>query len=248
MLRRASLALFVLALGFAVACGRQVTPSPTFNNNLAGTVTIKFRTAAPFDFTQFNYWIVFNTSGQGGEPYAPSLTQGNYKNYSYAFVIGASTGATGTLLPVLLQFYVVPGVGIRTQQFNVNPSLTSLLIFARSQLALPPPTAPTNTPNPGPTPTPSPSPTGTGGPTSAPSPVSSPTAQSQSTWFANLFITDANNRVLDALGLGPTDQSFTAGAFDVNSLNQIVYSQPAELNPPPNPASQLAGVEIDNTP
>jgi hypothetical protein len=266
MLRRASLALFVLALGLAVACGRQVTPSPTFNNNLAGTVQIKFRTTGSFDFTQFNYWIVFNTSGQGGEPYAAALHQGNDKNFSYAFVIGASTGGAGSVLPALLQFYSVPGQGIRTQTFNVNPALTSFVpnsngqgteftfTFARSQLALPPPTQPTNTPNPTATPSAAPTPTptssGTGQPTSAPTPQSSPTAQSQSTWFVNLFTTDSSNppNVLDALGLGPQDQSFSSGSFNVNAPDDIVYSQPAELNPPPNSSAQLAGFELINNP
>jgi hypothetical protein len=262
MLRRASLALFTLALGFAIACGRQVTPSPTSNNNLAGTIQILFQVAGPLDFTNFNYWIVFNTSGQGGVPYAPSIPQGNYKNFSYAFLIGASSNATGTLLPILLQFYSIPGVtGIRTQQFNVNPSLTSLnpnfdgagtqfqLVFTRSQLALPPPTSPTNTPvKPSSSPTPSPTPTGSAPPSSPPSPVSSATVPAQSTWFCNLFVTDANNHVLDALGLGPTDQSFTACTVNVNSSAQIVYNQPPEQSRPPNPSSQLAQLQIINTP
>jgi hypothetical protein len=266
MLRRASLALFVLALGLAVACGRQVTPSPTFNNNLAGTIQIKFRTVGPLDFTQFNYWIVFNTSGQGGEPYAPALQQCNAKNFSYVFVVGASTGGAGTVLPVLLQFYTIPGVCARTQPFNVNPSLTSLqpnsngqgteftLTFARSQLALPPPTQPTGTPSPSSSPSaspkPTPSPTGSAQPSSAPTPQSSPTAASQSTWFVNLFTTDNANppHVLDALGFGATDQTFSAGQFDVNSQDQLVWQQPTELNPPANSSAQLQGFELVNTP
>jgi len=263
MLRRASLAFFMLALVFAVACGRQVTPSPNLTGSLAGTVQIKYRAAAAFDFTQFNYWVVFNTSGQGGEPYAPALTQGNYKNFSYAFVAGAISGGAGTVQPILFQFYFIPATGqVHFQQFNVNPATTTLepntngqgteftLIFARSQLALPPPTAPSPSPSAAgtSTPTPVPTPTPTGGGTSAPTPVSSPTVAAQSTWYVNLFTTSSNNVVLDALGLGPTDQSFTAGTFNVNSPVDIVFNQPAELNPPPNPAAQLSGVEIINTP
>jgi hypothetical protein len=268
MLRRASIAFLVLALGFAVACGRQVTPSPNLSGTLAGTVQIKYRVSGPFDFSQFNYWIVFNTSGQGGMPYAPAITQGNYKNFSYAFVVGAISGGNSSVLPILYQFYFIPATGqVHVQQFNVNPSTTTFepnsngqgteftLIFARSQLALPPPTAPTPTPTAAGTPTakPSSTPTPTPMPSNAspgPTPVSSPTVASQSTWYVNLFTTDpANaNHVLDALGLGPTDQSFTAGTFNVNAPEDIVFNQPAELNPPPNPASQLTGVEIINTP
>jgi hypothetical protein len=264
MLRRASLAFFVLALGLAVACGRQVTPSPTFNNNLAGKILIKFRTVGSLDFTQFDYWIVFNTSGQGGEPYAAALQAGNDKNFSYAFVIGPQTGGAGTVLPALVQFYTIPGVGPRFRTFTVNPSLTSLqpnsngqgteftLTFARSQLALPPPTQPTGGPSPSASPSasPTPSPTGSVQPSSAPTPQSSPTAASQSTWFVNMFTTDSSNppHVLDALGLGATDQTFTAGQFDVNSPNDIPWQQPTELNPPSNSSAQLQGFELINTP
>ena len=263
MLRRASLVFFLVALGLAVACGRQVTPSPTFGA-LGGTLQIKFSVADSFDFTQFNYWMVFNTSGIGGEPYAPSLRQGNFKNFSYAFIVGAITGGQNTVLPVLWQFYFIPATGqISHQQFNVNPGTTNLelntdgtdtqftLIFPRSQLALPPPTAPTPIPSTGgtspPTPTPTPVPSGS---TPAPTPVSSPTVASQSTWCLNLFTTDNSQQfnVLDALGLGPTDQSFSSGCFDVNKPQDIVYQQPQELNPPPDASSQLAAMEIINTP
>jgi hypothetical protein len=262
MLRRASLAFFLIALGLAVACGRQVTPSPTFGS-LSGTLQIKFSVADSFDFTQFNYWMVFNTSGTGGEPYAPSLRQGNFKNFSYAFIVGAITGQQ-TVLPVLWQFYFIPATGqISHQQFNVNPATTNLqlntdgtntqftLIFPRSQLALPPPTAPTPTASPvgtsKPTSSPTPAPTGA---TPGPTPVSSPTVSSQSTWCLNLFTTDNSTQfnVLDALGLGPTDQSFSSGCFDVNQPQDIVYQQPQELNPPPDASSQLASMEIINTP
>ncbi len=264
MLRRASLAFFLIALGLAVACGRQVTPSPTFGS-LGGTIQLKYSVADQFDFTQFNYWVVFNTSGSGGEPYAPALRQGNFKNFSYAFIVGAITGGTTSVLPVLWQFYFIPATGtISHQQFNVNPSTTNLqlntdgqgtqftLIFPRSELSLPPPTAPTPTPGNGgtsaPTPTPTPVPSGS---TPAPSPVSSPTVSSQSTWCINLFTTDNTPQynALDALGPnGPNDQSFSSGCFNVNEPQDIVYQQPQELNPPPDGSSQIAAIEIINSP
>ncbi|MBV9647088.1 MAG: hypothetical protein JO043_06480 [Candidatus Eremiobacteraeota bacterium] len=274
MLRRASLLLFLLAIGLAVACGRQVTPNPTFSN-LAGTLEIKFRTNALANFMQYNYFIAVNTSGNGQEPYAVGFQNRQFSNFSYAVVQGVNSAATGSVLPILLQYYLIPNVQQpRTQQFNLNPATTQLqlntattsaysefiVIFARSQLSLPSPTGtsgptPSASPSGKPTPTPTPSPTGTG-PTptptplpSGPTPVASPTIPSQSTWCINLFITDANGvNVYDALGLGAQDHSFNQGCFDVNTPLDRVYRQPLEVAPPPDPSSQLYGFELINTP
>ncbi len=201
MLRRASLAFFLIALGLAVACGRQVTPSPTFGS-LSGTLQIKFSVADSFDFTQFNYWMVFNTTGIGGEPYAPSLRQGNFKNFSYAFIVGAITGGQNTVLPssaVLLHPATRPDQSSTVQRFNPGTTPTSssntdgtdtqfTLIFPRSQLALPPPTAPTPIPRRRSKTTleadvVADAPRQDGSPRPGPTPVSSPTVSSQSTWW-----------------------------------------------------------------
>jgi hypothetical protein len=268
MLRRASLALFVLALGLAVACGRQITPNPTSVGNLAGTVQLRFRTFSSANFSLYNYFMVVNTSGNGQEPYPSGFQNGQFANFSYGVVTGVSSGATGTILPILLQYYLVPPQSIRTQQFALNPGTTSLqletattsaysefiLIFARSQLSLP---APTNTGGPSPSPTPKATPTPTPrGPTptpspvpSGPTPVASPTIPSQATWCINLFTTNAAaNIVYDALGLGANDHSFTGGCFDVNTYEDMVYLQPPEQFPPQDPASQLYGFELINNP
>ena len=268
MLRRASLALFLLALGLAVACGRQVTPNPTFSN-LAGTLEIKFRTVAPANFSQYNYFIAVNTSGNGQEPYAIGFQNGQFKNFSYSVVQGVNSGLTGAVLPILLQYYVIPGTQtVHAQPFNLNPATTQfypnsfstnaynefIVIFSRSQLSLPSPTG-TSGPSPSPSPTSKPTPTPTG-PTptptplpSGPTPVASPTIPSQSTWCINLFTTDANGiHVFDALGLGAQDQSFNQGCFDVNSAIDRVYNQPPEGAPPQDPATQLYGFELINTP
>ena len=273
MLRRASLALFVLALGLAVACGRQITPNPTSVGNLAGTVQLRFRTVAPVNFSQYNYFMVVNTSGNGQTPYASGFQNGQYSNFSYALVTGVSSGATNTVLPILLQYYLVPPQAIRTQQFALNPGTTSLqlntsttanysefiVIFSRSQLSLP---SPTNTSGPSPSPTPSPTmtPTPRGTPTatptasmtpipSGPTPVSSPTTSSQSTWCVNLFTTNQTGAVVyDALGLGATDHSFNQGCFNVNTFEDMVYVQPPEQIPPQDPSSQLYGFELINNP
>jgi hypothetical protein len=268
MLRRASLALFVLAVALAVACGRQVTPNPTFSN-LSGTLEIKFRTVNTANFSLYNYIIAVNTSGNGQEPYAIGFQNGQYANFSYSIVQGVNSAATGAVLPILLQYYLIPGTQRpRTQQFNLNPATTQLytdsstnsaynefiVIFARSQLSLP---SPTNTSGPSPSPSPSAKPTPTPtGPTptptplpSGPTPVASPTIPSQSTWCINLFTTGPNGTpVYDALGLGNQDHSFNQGCFDVNTFVDKVYVQPPEQIPPQDPSSQLYGFELINTP
>jgi hypothetical protein len=267
MLRRASLALFVLAIGLAVACGRQVTPNPT-TAGFPGTLELKFRTVATANFSLYNYFLVVNTSGNGQEPYVSGFQNGQYANFSYAVVTGVSSGATNTVLPILVQYYVIPPTTVRTLQFNLNPATTQLLldtttssayneftlIFARSQLSLPSPTqtsGPTPSPTPthrGPTPSPTPIPTGAGTP--APTPVSSPTTTAQSTWCINLFTTAGPPTFvpLDALGLGVTDHSFNQGCFDVNQSVDRVYVQPPEFAPPQDPSSQLYGFELINSP
>jgi len=262
MLRRASLALFVIALGLAVACGRQVTPNPTFKG-VPGTVLLKFRTVAQANFNSYNYFVVVNTSGDGLEPYASGFQLGQFKDFSYGIVSGASFGGLNTVLPSLIQYYFPQANVPRYRVLTFNPASTQLelntattssyseftIIFARSQLSLPLPSAttpppPTSTPK-GATPTPTPTGAATG-----PTPVASPTIPSQSTWCINLFTTNwpSANVVYDAMGFGANDHSFTGGCFDVNTYEDIVVNQPFENNPPTDPASQLAGFEIINTP
>jgi hypothetical protein len=263
MLRRASLALFVLAIGLAVACGRQITPNPTFKG-VPGTIQLRFRTVAPANFSSYNYFVAVNTTGDGQEPYASGFQAGQFKDFSYAVVTGASSGGLNTVLPTLIQYYIlVPGGAPQFRPLALNPATTQLalntatttsyseftVIFSRSQLSLPLPSAttpppPTPTPK-GATPTPTPSSVPTG-----PTPVASPTIPSQSTWCINLFTTNwpSANVVYDAMGTGATDHSFNRGCFDVNTYEDIVVNQYPEVNPPSDPASQLAGFEIINSP
>jgi hypothetical protein len=274
MLRVLYAGVFLVGLACAVACGRQVTPNPTLSG-LSGEIILKFRTAATPNFALYNYFVAFNTTGSGQEPYAVGFQNGQFKNFSYSIVTGALT--QNTALPLLIQYYF-RGSTVAYRTLNFNPATTQLnletatttaysefqIVFQRAQLALPPPTAttppasPTPTPKatratPTPTASPTPTPGSGSGSGSQPTPVSSPTTAAQSTWCINLFITGLTSQsgeaqVYDALGLGAGDHSFSSGCFDVNQYLDKVITQPLESQPPVDPASQLAGFELINFP
>ena len=272
MLRRAVLFTLTLAISLAAACGRQVTPNPS-TNNLSGKMVITFRTKGPMDFNNYNYVIVFNTCGFGGEPY-PNAYATTFTNYSYAFAIGASYGGL-TALPTLFQYILVAGT---TNQLNprpvpLGPSTTSLvypyngqtnqyqLTFIRSQLNNPlavsnpcPNTSATPTPSPSPSPTPTATPTPGVGPTPTPSPSPTPSPTptpnfNVTTWYVNFFTIDRTNVVQDSLGNGGSmDNSFS---FTVNTTlgSQVPITRPAGVtNVPSNLAAYIDGGEVDNYP
>ncbi|MDQ6826654.1 MAG: hypothetical protein M3Z14_05575, partial [Candidatus Eremiobacteraeota bacterium] len=110
MLRALSLLVLITALTMA-ACGRQVTfpsSSPGPNGVAAGFMQIKYRTSNAMDFQNVRYFIVFNTTGNGMEPYANAIQSG-YSNYSFAFAVGGSAGTIGQ--PQLLQYIQNPAGG-----------------------------------------------------------------------------------------------------------------------------------------
>ncbi len=230
---------FALLIAVAVACGRQVTPDPTGPSNLAGKMVIRYRTVKPMDFNNVSYLIVFNTTGNGAEPYANGYGT-TFTNYSFAFVVGAATGGS-TASPTLLQYYLVPGSSsglsyrqipvspFTTLQVNTNGSNTEFtLTFDRAQFAIASPTAPT--PGPGSTPTPS------------------ATADSLRYWNINFITTDRNGIPLDALGFGATDTSFALTVDTATENDSVLPPRPAGITPPSNQGASIDGGDILNTP
>ncbi|HEY3676981.1 MAG TPA: hypothetical protein VGK84_13420, partial [Candidatus Tumulicola sp.] len=66
MIRRLGFVLVLLAAVTVVACGRQVTPNPPGigpGGAPVGYMSVFFDVAGPFNFSNYQYWIVFNTSG-----------------------------------------------------------------------------------------------------------------------------------------------------------------------------------------
>ncbi len=252
MLRRAALVTFASAVVLAAACGHQVTPSPSAaNNNLTGSMLIRFRTAGPFKFDKYDYSIVINTCG-GGTPY-PNVYATTFLNYTFSFDIGTTRFAAATNFPVLVQYLLRPGtsnqlnptnVTIQPTEYTFNPNSNGqgnefTLTFPRGLLADPLGTSalPCNNPL---------LPGGTA--TTAPSVL--PTTQAQSRWAFNFFVVDpVSQRALDSLGVGgPTDNTYTGAVVDTTTTNvKLANKQPTISGGPSDSSAQLASGEIDNT-
>jgi hypothetical protein len=274
MLRRAAIALFAAAALLVVACGHQVTPSPTAaNNNLAGHVVIKFRVNGTLDFNDFTYAIVIDTCGNG-TPY-PQAYLTTFNSFSYGFFVGLEVrnGA-----PQLVEYFVNPNSNGSIQYVTVpeDPSLEQFLpndngqgnefelIFDRAELDNPldqaqpcpnftaSPSTPTPSPSSGVTPTATPTTitfaTGAASPAASatPSPSSFPTQPSQQYWYLNFF-TISNNTILDSLGIGgATDQTFNGVGFDVNVTSDYPIFKANGGPEPSNPSAQLSGGDVQN--
>jgi hypothetical protein len=265
MLRRAVLAMLTLVAVLAAACGRQVTPNPP-TSNLSGRMVITFGVQGTMDFTDYNYAIILNTCGSGGEPY-PQAYQPGFGPYSYVFVVGASYGGL-TAEPTLFQYLLATG---STQALNphnvpVGSGTVSFLYpyngqtsqfqlnFLRSQLNNPlqtsnpcPFVSPSPTPTPSPSPTPSATPAPGSTPTPSPAPSPTPTTQANATiWYINFFTLDRSGNVLDSLGInGPTDTSYSL-PINVTQAVQEPVVRPAGSYTAGNPAVAISGGEVDN--
>jgi hypothetical protein len=265
MLRRFASAGSMLAFALAavlVACGHQVTPSPNLNNdNLSGRMVIRFRTQQTMDFTNYNYVIVFNTCGVGGEPY-PNAYATTFLNYSSAFVFGASTGAAAAY-PLLYQYVVTSGaiptqisvpLGASTTQLVLNDNGQGnefQLTFTRNQLDNPLQVSnpcPNGTPAPGVSASPSAAPSATASASPSPGATSTPTTIPSSVtefWNINFFTIDRTGKVQDSLGTGgATDNSYVL-TVDTFATGTYVLTRPAGSNFPSAGAAAIAGGEID---
>ncbi len=126
MLRRAAVGTFVAAILLVVACGRQITPSPSSSNsNLAGHIDLRFRVNGPLAFSTYDYQVVINACG-GGVPY-PNPATTSYKNYTYSFNVGTSPFGVLQVYPILLQYKLTTGSnGLTPLPVQPNPSFESL--------------------------------------------------------------------------------------------------------------------------
>lgn len=261
------LALFVVVTALIVsACGRQVTPNRAGLNPSglnAGFMQIKFRVAAPFDFSNYRYVIVFNTTGSGTAPYANGANT-NYLNYSFEFIVGGSGGVLGS--PALYEFYNETQSGAPTTvqpvqipyapgtQVLFNPNSNNLgtefsIIFQRSLLygiPLTPSPVPTATATQSASASPSSSPSASAGP------QAQPTTASQSVWYYNFFTAQINgsNQLipLDALGQGGINDTSFSQSLDTQSTFDLPYYVPAGAPTGPTASSTLTGSEIINAP
>jgi hypothetical protein len=271
MLRSIGLVFSLVAIMLA-ACGRQVTfpPAGVVSGIPAGYMMIQYNVQGTFDFTDYTYAIVFNTSGQGGTPYANTQFNGGFLNYSFAWFIGGKFGTVQSP-PVLLQYYITPGstTNVATQNIVVPLSLATLtlnsngqnnqftLLFQRTLLDRPPIGSPSPSPtasatasssaSPAATTTPAPS----GSPAATATPSNSCSVQYQyicDIWYVNFFVLDQNGIPLDALGLnGVSDRTFSLALptnTSFNYINQLTVPAGAVSNG--NPNASISGGEIQN--
>jgi hypothetical protein len=251
-LRAVSLVVFVVSMLLS-ACGRQVTGLPKPGSSASptsgvqpGFMSLRFRVNAPLDFTDVAYVIVFNTSGNGVEPYANQYVTG-FSNYSFAWIVGG-TGPTASTQ--LIQYYVnLTTSSIQTQPVVVPQNLVQLSIgtsgtpneftlqFARVLFNQPNPTQ-TSSPNPAPTLTPG-----------------------QLSWNINFFTVNANpangtvGAPIDANGTtGITDTSFvlsvntTQVVSATSGVTNDPYVKPAGSTQVSNQAAAINQDEVDNNP
>jgi len=238
MLRWFGLVVLVGGLMLA-ACGRQLTGlgAPDSGSIQPGEMLIRFRVAGQLDFTHVTYVIVFNTSGNGMEPYPSTLLSG-FSNYSFALVVGGNTNAS---LPLLFQYYLAPG-GLQKIPIVIPPQLINYvpnsgenpsgggeftITFARTLLYSVP------------------------AQTSA-QPIAQPTTLAQHVWSINFITADPNGSPpgipVDSMGIGgPTDTTFRYQVDTTRAVDNVI-TKAAGTPTVQNPSAQLQGFEVINSP
>jgi hypothetical protein len=250
MIRKGFFGLLLLtAVIVAAACGRQVTPNPPgigAGGAPVGYMVVKFDVAAPFNFANYQYWVVFNTTGNGQTPSTMPFNN-NYAGYSGGIAVGGSNGGTyanayqwiknsnPNLPPALLKL----GTTAQQLQYTADSNGTGTeftVLFQRQILASivgTPTPAPTTTPSPGTTPTPTPLPF-------------------SSNWTFNAFVTQGNLQgqpiFVDSMGAGgPVNPQYVCCSpplvITQNSDN-VYYAlfSGGQLDP----TAQIVSIEIGN--
>jgi hypothetical protein len=235
MHRRVGAVLGTLAALLSVACGRQVTPNPVGlgpGGTPAGFVTVFFNAAAPFNFSSYQYHVVFNTTGDGHTPSTDTF-QTNWDGYSYTLVArgnGGSSYAQAVALyhnpqnqhqpPVWFPIITTP----QTFFYNLDANGTGSELSTRTAKTV-------LNYNPVPTPTPS--------------------AGPPHIWTFNAFVSQANGSgqwtFVDSMGAGgPVDPQFVSPRLDMTTCFDNTYF-PGPYTPT-DPAAQITSIEIANNP
>jgi hypothetical protein len=236
MIRKLGFGVVLLAACMVVACGRQVSPNPPglgAGGAPPGYMSIKFDTAGAFNFANYQYWVILNTSGNGLTPLT-NPQQNNWAAYSSGIEF---TGNGGSTAAVAVQFIKNSNPAIpphfqplvtTPQQLQYVPNSNGTgtevqVIFDRSIL------------NPI-----------QASPSPSPPPLSS-------LYLFNGFVTQNTPLgtlvFLDSMGQGgATDTSYVSPQLDINTCFDQVYTKLQDINPPSDPAAQIVSVEIANNP
>jgi hypothetical protein len=195
--------------------------------------------------------VVFNTSGNGQEPYAASFA--SYTNYSFALVFGG-TGVSGASYQLLQVISTGSSAGFTTRAIPINPIYVAnfnpnsdgqgnefTFTFNRSLLL--------TVPNPNATATPSPSPSATPSPTPAPNATPTIAPGTSTLWAINFFSTDLNFNPIDAIANnGINDVSFTYVVDTTTNFDQPVNKPLPPPVPVTNQSAQIITIEVINSP
>jgi hypothetical protein len=128
MIRRLGFGLMLLTAVIIVACGRQVTPNPVGigpGGAPAGYMTIFFDVASPFNFSNYQYWVIFDTAGDEQTPSTQPFDN-NWAGYSAGIEVFGNGGSTSAQ-PV--QFIKEPSKPHSIPQFKTLPFTPQTFIY-----------------------------------------------------------------------------------------------------------------------
>jgi hypothetical protein len=246
MIRKCGFSFVLLSAVVVAACGKQVTPNPP---NVGpgglppGYTSVKFDVAAPFNFSNYRYIVVFNTTENGLTPLTKPW-QNNWAAYSYSIEVGGNEAGTFASVNVYQRSLGCPPncsqppayihIGTTPTQFqyqpNSNGSGTEFTIIFQPLIF----TAFAS---------PSPSP----GSSATPPPV-------KPIWTFNAFTAepnvDAQLVFQDSLGTyGPTDQTFVSPNLNISQscgFDQVIFAGYDSYQM--DQAARIISVEIANNP
>ncbi len=223
--------VFVTAF-IVAACGRQVTPDPPglgAGGAPVGFLAIHFDVEAPFNFSNYRYMVVFNTTNSGVTPSTDTF-QTNWAGYSFAIVAqgtGIATSAEAVQFVQNQNPHVPPNwlqLGTTPQQliYNLdsNGTGTEFSVIAQKTIFQ-------GAPSPSPEPTPA------------------------KVWTFNAFTTQAGAQgtwlFSDSLGAGgPVDPQFVSPKLCMTEVFDNTYT--ALFSGVQDPAAQIVSIEISNNP
>jgi hypothetical protein len=233
--RRGAFVVVSVAALICAACGRQVTPNPAGlgpGGTPPGYIAFFFNVASPFNFGQYQYMIVLNTSGSGVTP-STDTVQTNWAGYVFDLV-AAGNGISSWAKPYYLEHgsnpHAPPGwypLGTTPQTFsynlNGNGTGTVFEILAKRVLF-----------------------------DYNPSPSPSPSSSPSNAWTFNAFVAQAqpggNWTFYDSMGAGgPIDPQFVCCQPPLNMAQCFDNTYYASYQAG-DPTAQITTIEIANNP
>jgi hypothetical protein len=191
-------------------------------------MAVTFDVAGPFNFQQYQYLVVFNTSGSGVTPSTDTL-QTNWNGYNFAMVAlgnGATSYARAVAFlrnsnPHISPAWVFLGTTPQTFSYNLNSNgaQTEFSILARTGIFS----------------------------TAAPSPSASPS----NVWTFNAFTAQASSQgqwtFFDSMGAGgPVDPQFVSPKLCMTEpFDNTYFAIDTSVS---DPAAEISTIQIANNP